>query len=64
MRFHEGALYMNDDDWVEHCSALLETPQGEFQLWHWADSQELLMCESSLSKPEPLAAPGLAKIAT
>lgn len=64
MRFHEGALYMNDGDWVEHCSALFETSQGEFQLWHWADSQELLMSESSLSKPEPLAVPGLAKIAT
>jgi hypothetical protein len=26
-------LYMNDGDWVESCTALLEAPGGELILW-------------------------------
>jgi UDP-2,3-diacylglucosamine pyrophosphatase LpxH len=32
-----GVLYCNDGDWVENCSALIETRSGELELWHWAD---------------------------
>lgn len=33
----EGTLcYANPGDWVEHCSALVETPQGELRLIRWA----------------------------
>jgi UDP-2,3-diacylglucosamine pyrophosphatase LpxH len=30
-------LYCNDGDWVDSCSALIETRGGELQLWHWTD---------------------------
>jgi len=31
----EGALYCNTGDWVESCSALIETLDGELQLLRW-----------------------------
>ena len=30
----DGILYCNDGDWVESCTALLESPGGELTLWH------------------------------
>ena len=33
----EGVLYCNDGDWVEHCTALVESHQGELQLWDWPE---------------------------
>ena len=33
----EGVLYCNDGDWVEHCTALVESPAGELQLWAWPE---------------------------
>ena len=52
MQYHGGVLYANDGDWVEHCTALVETHQGEFQLLHWADRKEILLRSSELVKPE------------
>lgn len=51
MTYHGHALYLNDGDWVEHCTALVETQQGEFQLLHWADYKEVLARQSALVKP-------------
>ncbi|UYG07529.1 UDP-2,3-diacylglucosamine diphosphatase [Halomonas sp. M4R1S46] len=34
-RTRDGVLYCNDGDWVEHCTALLETPDGRLQLVDW-----------------------------
>jgi UDP-2,3-diacylglucosamine pyrophosphatase LpxH len=31
----EGVLYCNDGDWVESCSALVETMQGELRIVYW-----------------------------
>jgi UDP-2,3-diacylglucosamine pyrophosphatase LpxH len=31
----DGMLYGNDGDWVENCSAIVETNYGALQLWHW-----------------------------
>jgi UDP-2,3-diacylglucosamine pyrophosphatase LpxH len=36
---YEGTLYCNDGDWVEHCTALVETHAGELELWHAAELQ-------------------------
>lgn len=36
-RRQEGLLYCNDGDWVENCSALVETQQGELSLVHWSE---------------------------
>lgn len=61
---HDDVLYMNDGDWVEHCSALVETMQGEFELLHWSDHTKVLMSTATVkpavpepeteSEPEPL----------
>lgn len=32
LRRHEGILYCNDGDWVENCTALIETNAGELRL--------------------------------
>ncbi|RDL43314.1 UDP-2,3-diacylglucosamine diphosphatase [Marinomonas piezotolerans] len=38
-RFQRQAeiLYCNDGDWVEHCSALVESNAGELSLIHWSE---------------------------
>ena len=38
----EGVLYCNDGDWIDSCSSLIETHEGELQLIHWADERQLL----------------------
>lgn len=48
MRYYDGALYINDGDWVEHCSSLVETSSGEMQLMHWSDHQKVLARRSEL----------------
>lgn len=49
MKQFGASLYLNDGDWVEHCSTLVETRRGEWQLWQWADQPELLARELDLS---------------
>lgn len=36
-RFFGDVEYMNDGDWVESCTALVEYESGEFEILHWAD---------------------------
>lgn len=36
-----GILYMNDGDWVESCTALVEQPDGSMELVHWAQENSL-----------------------
>ena len=33
----DGVIYMNCGDWVESCTALVETLEGEFRIVRWAD---------------------------
>lgn len=35
-----GITYMNDGDWVESCTALVENLDGTFELVHWHDTQK------------------------
>ncbi|MDO6562999.1 UDP-2,3-diacylglucosamine diphosphatase [Amphritea sp. 1_MG-2023] len=37
----QGALYCNDGDWVEHCTALVETNSGKLQLLQWPSMKVL-----------------------
>jgi UDP-2,3-diacylglucosamine pyrophosphatase LpxH len=37
IRSVEGVLYMNDGDWVEHCTALVEDLGGAMELIHWTE---------------------------
>jgi UDP-2,3-diacylglucosamine pyrophosphatase LpxH len=34
LRQIDGVLYCNDGDWVESCTALVETSSGELSLWY------------------------------
>lgn len=36
----DGVLYCNDGDWVENCTALIETHCGELELWSWSEGQD------------------------
>jgi UDP-2,3-diacylglucosamine pyrophosphatase LpxH len=35
-----GVLYLNDGDWVESCSALVEDAHGHMEILRWADPQQ------------------------
>ena len=48
LRRIDGTLYANTGDWVESCSALIETAQGELRLLRWP--------QSSLPARRPVAA--------
>ena len=37
----EGVLYMNDGDWVESCTALVEHPDGRLELIDWPKQRRL-----------------------
>ena len=41
MRIVQGMVYMNDGDWVESCSALVEHGNGAFELVDWARENRL-----------------------
>lgn len=60
----DGVLYINDGDWVEHCTALTEHADGRMELLHWSDRCTALAIADSLevhaANPEPLALASLA----
>jgi UDP-2,3-diacylglucosamine pyrophosphatase LpxH len=33
----ENTSYMNDGDWVESCTALVERMEGEWEIIHWGE---------------------------
>lgn len=37
IRDMDGVLYVNDGDWVESCTALVEHPDGRLEILRWAD---------------------------
>jgi len=39
MRDIAGIRYMNDGDWVESCTALVEHPDGRFEILRWAEER-------------------------
>ncbi len=48
MRMVQGVVYMNDGDWVESCTALVEHPDGRFELVDWARENRLSFFRSEL----------------
>jgi UDP-2,3-diacylglucosamine pyrophosphatase LpxH len=40
IRTENSLMYCNDGDWVENCTAMVETRSGELEIWHWSDSSE------------------------
>jgi UDP-2,3-diacylglucosamine pyrophosphatase LpxH len=59
MREHDGALYLNDGDWVEHCTTLVEHRDGAFELLHWTE-QRLTLARRAALVVEPVALPAAA----
>ena len=54
---HAGVLYINDGDWVEHCTALIEHADGALELPHWTGQQQRLALTGALAaQPLPAAA--------
>ena len=45
MRMIDGALYINDGDWVESCTALVEHFDGRLEILHWANERSWSMIE-------------------
>jgi UDP-2,3-diacylglucosamine pyrophosphatase LpxH len=42
LREIDGVLYLNDGDWVEHCTALVEAPDGALSLIQWTEECRVL----------------------
>ncbi|UFH59101.1 UDP-2,3-diacylglucosamine diphosphatase [Sulfurovum mangrovi] len=40
MKMIEGIAYKNSGDWVESCTALVETLEGEWKVIHWHDDDK------------------------
>lgn len=52
---HDGVLYINDGDWVEHCTALVEHHDGALELLHWTEQpQRLGLAGALVAEPRPL----------
>ena len=52
IRHINGIDYYNDGDWVEHCTALIETEQGDISLLRWSDLHNELNSREFNSKPK------------
>lgn len=60
----DGVLYLNDGDWVEHCTALVEDHTGAMELIHWSEQPTALgRASRELVLPSPAAALALAPLA-
>src|SRR4051812_31131026 len=51
-----GVLYLNDGDWVESCSALVEDAHGNMEILRWADPSERLPAKTSQGPTKAVAA--------
>ncbi|MDA3912992.1 UDP-2,3-diacylglucosamine diphosphatase [Oleiagrimonas sp.] len=57
-------LYLNDGDWVEHCTAIVEDMTGAMELVHWSESATALgRASREIVLPSPAAALALAPLA-
>ncbi len=58
-----GVLYLNDGDWVEHCTALVEDHTGAMELFHWSEQPTALgRASRELVWSSPAAALALAPL--
>jgi UDP-2,3-diacylglucosamine pyrophosphatase LpxH len=46
IRTIDGVLYCNDGDWVESCTALVETWEGALSIVHWVSERQLNLYET------------------
>jgi hypothetical protein len=58
MREIDGVSYVNDGDWVESCTAVVEHFDGVLEIVHWASLRNWSMIErSSDAAPSPFGIP-------
>ena len=55
MRVVGGVLYMNDGDWVESCTALVEHADGRFEPVDWARERQLSLFHGETRQVEAAA---------
>lgn len=60
MRSIQGIVYMNDGDWVESCTALVEHADGRFELVDWAAENRLTFAARRPAARERVALPEVA----
>jgi hypothetical protein len=70
MRDIDGIAYVNDGDWVESCTAVVEHADGRLEILRWASLREWSMIDRSakasarapapLTSPSPAPEPGVA----
>lgn len=53
MRMVNGVLYLNDGDWVESCTALVEHDDGNLELIDWVARNQLSMLAKPAAKINP-----------
>ncbi len=54
MRDIDGIAYINDGDWVESCSALVEHDDGRLEILEWAKLRSWSAIDRTIGAPEPL----------
>jgi len=65
IRADDGVLYLNDGDWVEHCTALVEDATGAMELLHWSEATTALgRASREIILPSPAAALAMAPLAS
>ena len=52
----DGALYCNDGDWTESCTALVESDTGDLSLLHWVEQPSTLKLVTNKTAPKAQAA--------
>jgi len=55
MRDIDGIAYINDGDWVESCTALVEHKDGRLEILEWAKMRSWSVIDRKHSQPEALA---------
>jgi UDP-2,3-diacylglucosamine pyrophosphatase LpxH len=53
----DGIHYLNDGDWVESLSALVEHPDGRFEIIHWQTGKSAPVADDEPSETETWEAP-------
>jgi UDP-2,3-diacylglucosamine pyrophosphatase LpxH len=48
----DGIHYLNDGDWVESCTALVEHLDGRFEVLHWHATSPEALTEHSYAHPD------------
>ncbi len=56
MRIIDGIEYINDGDWVESCTALVEHDDGRLEILEWAKARLRIVVDKTAGLTTPLAA--------